>query len=216
MKLLLAALLALTAAQERGRHIYLHGESGSGRAIMAVVGEGGTPFPAAIVPCVNCHGENGRGRIEANVRPADISPATLARNATINARTRPAYTRAHLKRAIGMGIDSGRNALSPAMPRYQLTQNDASDLLDFLAVLDALPQPGITDDAIRIGVVGDDTLTAPEVRIYGRRIELVRDGANDVFVTVSSAEELTVVLELLARLGRDVTQGEFVAARERE
>lgn len=220
MKFLLAAVLVLTPAQERGKHIYFHGESQSARAIMAVVGENGTPFSAAIVPCVNCHGEDGRGRIEANVKPADITPATLARNATINARTRPAYTRSQLKRAIGMGIDSGRNALSPAMPRYQLTQEDASDLLDFLAILDRLPQPGVTDEAIRIAV--DEDLEAPSVKIYGRRIQLVRDGAKDVFARIGNTPgdiptvgDMNTLLEVLAECGRDVTRATFAKALQR-
>lgn len=184
MKLALALLLTLTPAQERGQHIYFHGESKSGRAITATVGDGGTPFSAAIVPCVNCHGEDGRGRIEANVRPADITPDALGRTATVNTRTRPAYSRSHLKRAIGMGFDSARNPLSAAMPRYALTQDDASDLLDFLAILGSLPQPGISEDAIRIGVIGDALLRAGDERIYGRRIELVHGDATNVFARI--------------------------------
>ncbi|HEV7766280.1 MAG TPA: cytochrome c [Thermoanaerobaculia bacterium] len=184
MKLALALLLALTPAQERGQHIYVHGESKSGRAITATVGDGGTPFSAAIVPCVNCHGEDGRGRIEANVRPADITPEALGRKAIVNTRTRPAYSRSHLKRAIGMGFDSARNPLSSAMPRYALTQDDASDLLDFLAILGSLSQPGVSEDAIRIGVIGDDSLRASDQRIYGRRIELVHDDDADVFARI--------------------------------
>lgn len=179
-------LLGLTPAQERGRQIYFHGESKSGRAITATVGEGGTPFSAAIVPCANCHGEEGRGRAEANVRPADITPEALARAATINGRTRAAYTRPHLKRAIGMGFDSARNPLNTAMPRYAMSQDDASDLLDFLAILGSESQPGITDDAIRIGIIGDDTLTAPDMRIYGRHIELAHDHSTDVFLRIDA------------------------------
>lgn len=188
---LLAALLAiasfgLTPAQERGLQIYLRGTSPSKHTITATVGEGGTPFSAAIVPCVNCHGEEGRGRVEANVRPADITPESLGRTSTVNGRTRPAYTRPQLKRAIGMGIDSGRNPLSAAMPRYALTQDDASDLLDFLAILGTLPQPGITDVEIRIGVIGDDALSAPDASIYGRRITLVHHATSDVFMRINA------------------------------
>ncbi|MDP9192514.1 MAG: cytochrome c [Acidobacteriota bacterium] len=186
MSFLLLALLTLTPSQERGRQIYFHGQSTSGRAITATIGEGGTPFAAAIVPCANCHGEDGRGRAEANVRPADITPEALARANTINGRTRAAYTRSHLKRAIGMGFDSARNPLNTAMPRYALSQNDANDLLDFLAILGSESQPGITDDTIRIGIIGDDTLTAPETRIYGRRIELVHDHSPDVFLRIDA------------------------------
>lgn len=187
MKFLLLAMLALTPSQERGRQIYVHGESRSGRAITATIGEGGTPFAAAIVPCTNCHGEDGRGRAESNVRPAGITPDALARAATINGRTRVAYTRPQLKRAIGMGFDSARNPLNTAMPRYAMSQNDASDLLDFLAILGSESQPGITDETIRIGMIGDDTLTAPDTRIYGRRIELVHDRSPDVFLRIDAS-----------------------------
>jgi hypothetical protein len=185
--LLALASLGLTPAQQRGLHIYLHGTSPSGRAITATVGAGGTPFPAAIVPCVNCHGEEGRGRIEANVRPADITPDSLGRAATVNGRPRPAYTRSHLKRAIGMGIDSGRNPLSAAMPRYALTQDDATDLLEFLAILGTQAPPGITDDFIRIGVVGDAGLSAPDTPLYGRRLALIHDASPDVFVRINAS-----------------------------
>jgi hypothetical protein len=186
MNFLLLAMLALTPSQERGRQIYVHGESKAGRAITATLGEGGTPFSAAIVPCTNCHGEDGRGRAESNVRPADITPDALARAATINGRTRATYTRTHLKRAIGMGFDSARNPLNTAMPRYAMSQDDASDLLDFLAILGSESQPGITDETIRIGVIGDATLTAPDTRIYGRRIELVHDRSPDVFLRIDA------------------------------
>lgn len=229
MKLALALLLALTPAQERGQHIYLHGESKSGRAISATVA-GGTPFSAAIVPCVNCHGEDGRGRIEANVRPADITPETLGRKVTVNTRVRPAYSRSHLKRAIGMGFDSARNPLSAAMPRYALTQEDASDLLDFLALLGSLSQPGVRDDAIRIGVIGDASLRASDERIYGRRIELVHDDATDVFaricitacasstiptidvpsLTASPEQQREALREYARGIGVEVSEGQLV------
>jgi hypothetical protein len=192
MKFLLLAMLALIPSQERGRQIYVHGTSKSGRAITATIGEGGTPFSAAIVPCTNCHGEAGRGRAESNVRPADITPDALARAATVNGRARAAYTRPHLKRAIGMGFDSARNPLNTAMPRYAMSQDDASDLLDFLAILGSESQPGITDDTIRIGVIGDDQLTAPDTRIYGRRIELVHDHSADVFLRIDATSNAVV------------------------
>lgn len=182
----LLLMLALTPAQERGRQIYFLGQSTSQHAITATVGEGGTPFSAAIVPCVNCHGEDGRGRVEANVRPADITPDMLSRVATINGRARAPYTPPHLKRAIGMGFDSARNSLNAAMPRYAMSQNDASDLLAFLSILGHESQPGITDDTIRIGIIGDDTLVAPDAPIYGRRIELVHDRSTDVFLRIDA------------------------------
>jgi hypothetical protein len=184
MKLFVLLLFALTPAQERGRQIYTHGTSASGRELTATIGEGGTPFSAAIVPCVNCHGEDGRGRAEANARPADITPETLARAITVNGRTRAPYTRPLLKRAIGMGFDASRNPLNAAMPRYAMTQEDAADLLEFLAMLGHETQPGLTDDLIRIAIAGDDAPVANDARVYGRRIELVGDGSPDVFARI--------------------------------
>ena len=173
-------LLGLTPSQERGFHIYLHGKSSAGREIRATLGAG-QPFSAAIVPCVNCHGEEGRGRPESNVRPATITPDALA-------RARPAYTRSLLKRAITMGIASGGRRLDAAMPHYELTQADASDLLDYLSILGSTPQPGITEDTIRIGFVGDVPPLPPLV-IYGRTVSLVPDRSPDVFLRIDASRD---------------------------
>lgn len=184
-------LLALTPSQERGQQIYLRGTSASQPPITAALGDGGVQFAAAILPCTNCHGDDGRGRVEANVRAADITPAALGRATTVNGRARAAYTPSRLKRAIAMGIDSGRNPLSSAMPRYTMTAADASDLLDYLAILGNQPQPGVTEDTIRIGVTADETLVAPPERIYGRRVVLVRDGSADVLLRIDMSTNVS-------------------------
>jgi hypothetical protein len=184
-----AALLAtvlLTSAQERGKAIYLTGESKSGRAVTAILGDDTAGIPAAIVPCANCHGEDGRGKPEGGVRPAEITPEVLARPATINGRTRPPYTRPLLKRAITMGFDSGRHELNAAMPRYRMAMQDAEDLLAYLDILGHEPQPGVTDEAIRIRVTGD-TGTLPSATIYGRKLEVVREG--EAFLAIDASAD---------------------------
>ncbi len=181
-----ALLLHASAQQERGKAIYLRGESPSHHPITAMLGRDGVAVPAAIVPCLNCHGEDGRGKPEAGVRPADITPDSLARAATLNGRTRPAYTRPLLKRAITMGFDSGRHRLGDAMPRYRLSMQDADDLLAYLERLGREPQPGVTDDALRIEVVGD-VGAPPGAEIYGRRLQFVREG--EAFFTIDASED---------------------------
>lgn len=154
-----------------GEQIYREGLSPRGTPITANVGSGDA-LPAALLPCVNCHGADGRGRSEGGVRPADISPAALARPLQNERRQRPAYDAIRLRRAITMGIDAGGQPLDLAMPRYGLSLADAQDLQTYLAQLDQRHEPGVTDQRLRIGVRGA-ALTAPAQEIYGRRVELV-------------------------------------------
>ena len=184
--------LGLTPPQERGKAIFFHGESSAGRAITAVVGTDSDAVPAAILPCANCHGEDGHGRPEGGLRPADITSESLSRVAALNGRTRPPYTRALLKRAITMGFDSGRHELNTAMPRYSMTQEDANDLLAYLELLGHEPQPGVSDDSIRIRIVGD-VGSLKGTRVYGRQIELVRDG--DAFLVIDATQDGTASVE---------------------
>lgn len=176
--------LALTPQQSRGKVIYLRGESPAGRPVSAVLGAESDAVPGAIVPCANCHGEDGNGKPEGGVRPAGITPELLARSLTLNGRTRRSYTHDLLKRAVTMGFDSSSNELNAAMPRYRMAMQDADDLLAYLAVLGHEPQPGVTGDALRIRIIGD----AGALRgtsVYGRQIEFVRDG--EAFLTVDAS-----------------------------
>lgn len=169
-----AALLALqgsAASAHGGEQIYREGVSPRGTAITANVGSGDA-VPAALLPCMNCHGADGRGRSEGGVRPADISPATLARPLQDERRQRPAYDAIKLRRAITLGIDAAGQPLDAAMPRYGLSLADAEDLQAYLARLDQRREPGVTAQRLRIGLRGA-VLTAPAQEIYGRRIELV-------------------------------------------
>lgn len=159
---------------------------------MAALGEGGTEVPAAVLPCASCHGFDGVGRPEGGVVPSDITWQALQRPAVRRDRSsRPPYDERLLIRAITMGRDSGGSPLHSAMPRYRLTREEAVALVAYLRLLGTESAPGVSDTAIRLGVVlppgegaaarrqairGVLDLTAGRAsareEIYGRRIEL--------------------------------------------
>ena len=145
-----------SAAATRGGQIYLSGTGSNGIPIETVTGEGNVTVPAAILRCVNCHGRDGRGKPEGGIYPSDIRWSELSKPyamTTMSGRERPPYSDSLLIRAITMGIDSGGNRLNVAMPKYQLTREQADDLVAYLKVLDNILDPGITEQTIKIGVI---------------------------------------------------------------
>jgi cytochrome c553 len=177
-------LAVLSASETRGQQIFTTGNSGSGRAVVARVGEDTT---ATAMACATCHGIDGRGTVEGGVRPPDI------RWETLSAR----YDAAKLKRAIAMGIAADGHRLDRVMPRYQLLQEEARDLIAFLQKLGTLHDPGIDDTSIAIGIVAssDDVrgaarAWAQEVNanggVYGRKIVL-RDAGENAFAILADS-----------------------------
>jgi len=140
----------------RGKHIYLSGTSISGAPITATLGGDDNPIPGSAFACVNCHGRNGQGRPEGGIIPSDIRWSTLTKPYELilsEGRKRGPYTEQSLKRAIALGVDSSNNALSAAMPHFQITDNDVADLIAYLKILGTDNDPGISDDRLRIGVI---------------------------------------------------------------
>lgn len=176
-------LAAGAGSRSGGEQIYQQGISPRATPLQAAVG-GGSTVPAALLPCVNCHGADGRGRREGGLRPADITPGVLGRPLRDERRSRPAYDPSRLRRAITMGLDAAGTVLDPAMPRYALSQADADDLLAFLATLDTRTGAGVDESRIRIALLGADAVGAPEEEIYGRRIELLRERRGDVALVI--------------------------------
>ena len=138
----------LSEQEQRGKRIYFTGESPSQADLVALVGPARTETPAAIVPCVNCHGVDGRGESEADlpegVAPADLRWATLAEptgDDPPNGRKRPAYDEPLLRRAITRGVDPAGNPMHTAMPRYRLTMRDSEDLIAYIRRLGSDPEP---------------------------------------------------------------------------
>lgn len=191
--LLLPTLLQASEPVERGRQIYLLGTSPSGGEIVAVMSDAGVEVPAAAVPCAGCHGRDGKGRPEGGVAPSDLTWGALTRPYGVThpgGRKHPPYDPRLLKRAIAMGIDPAGQALHVAMPRYRMSLRDMEDLAAYLRQLGTGADPGVSDKAVRVGVVlppagplsgmGEAVRAALTARfeaanrdggIYGRRIE---------------------------------------------
>ncbi|MEW5854070.1 MAG: c-type cytochrome [Myxococcota bacterium] len=183
--LLLGCTPPIAGVGERGQHIFLRGESLSGGEVVAAVSANGVAVPASVLPCVGCHGRNGKGRPEGGVAPADITWSALTRPYAIttpSGRKRPAYTEELLRRAITEGVDPAGNVLLDAMPRYRMSSEDLADLVAFITQPPATP--GVTSARVVVGLVGgggdtEDVLRAyfAEVNagggIYRRHLELV-------------------------------------------
>jgi ABC-type branched-subunit amino acid transport system substrate-binding protein len=147
----------LTPAEQRGRQIYLRGESPSGRPITAVIGQGETTeIPATALACGSCHGPEGRGVAEGTIVPADIrwsALKTILLRPEGRGRRRLRYDDALLARAIRKGRDPGDEPLSPIMPRFRLDDRDLADLTAYLHRLGDEPQPGLTADTLTIATL---------------------------------------------------------------
>jgi ABC-type branched-subunit amino acid transport system substrate-binding protein len=151
-----AAQDGLTEPQARGKQLYTTGVPADGREVIAVLGEGGTQVPASALPCVGCHGRRGSGNAEGGLAPSNVQWEILTRSygGTGSAgREYPPYAESSFKRAVGMGLDSGGTPLHSAMPRYRLTQEEASDLVAYLKVISSELDPGVSARALKVGVV---------------------------------------------------------------
>lgn len=151
-----AAAGELTPSQQRGKEIYVRGTTADGAEITALMGDDLIEVPATALPCVNCHGADGRGRPEGGVTPTEVTWEAMTRPYGVKAptgREAPPYDRATVKRAIALGIDSGGNELHIAMPRYRMAREEMEALVDYLEVLSADRDPGITDQELTLGLV---------------------------------------------------------------
>lgn len=154
------AAAELTPEEERGQVIYVKGESRSGAEIVALMGEMRTEVPAAVVPCVSCHGADGHGLAEAEVHPPDLIWAGLTEpHEHPGGRRHPPYDEELLKRAITKGIDPAGNRLHLAMPRYRLTLRDTADLIAYIRRLGEDPDPGAGEPLDQVAIT-----TQPETR----------------------------------------------------
>jgi ABC-type branched-subunit amino acid transport system substrate-binding protein len=224
------------SAAERGRRIYRTGASPSGRPISAQYGEPATVVAASLLVCANCHGDDGLGRPEGGIEPTDIAWGSLTRPYAVTTgegRRRPPYTEETLRRAITLGFDPGGATLARAMPRYQLAREDLDDLVAYLTTLGTDRDPGVADDAIRIGVllaagplassVGEPVRQAlsafferinEQGGIYGRRIELSFADAEAGLRPFAAAPDREAVFALLSPFAADMEEPLARAAAE--
>lgn len=143
--------ISLTQAESIGRRIYQKGMGIS--AVEVNFAASGTRARGSDYPCISCHGEAGKGGREAGVEIADISSAALAARLATARGTTSSNASDHLLAAITEGMNPYGGSLHAAMPRYQFSKADMSNLLAYLKRLGNEPIPGVTDKEIRIGMV---------------------------------------------------------------
>jgi len=109
----------LSAAEARGKHIYTHGESLSSRIITASVALSEAPATASILPCVQCHGVDGRG-----INSPDINWDILIAPGGHEhpQRRHGTFDAASVAQAIVGGVDPAGNDLEATMPRYTMSE----------------------------------------------------------------------------------------------
>ena len=191
----LSHAVELSDQELRGRQIYRQGESHSGAPITALVARGATPITAALLPCSGCHGEDGKGRPEGGVKPADITWKTLTASYGHEhdyGRSHQAFDEMSLARSVLLGRDPAGNELDMAMPRYSMSESDMRDLAAYIKKIEMDLDPGLDEERILLGTllplegplqsvgqsmksVLDSYFTDINASggIHGRRIELV-------------------------------------------
>ncbi|MCQ1534755.1 cytochrome c [Methanosarcina sp. KYL-1] len=90
--------------------------------------------------CVNCHGTDGKGGFPVMMGfavPSDIRYETLTseEHEEEGEEEHPPYTDETIKRAIREGIDPAGEPLDLTMPRWDMSDSDLNDLLEYLKTL---------------------------------------------------------------------------------
>jgi mono/diheme cytochrome c family protein len=112
---------------------------------MSGIGVNGQPLSRAggygmmmVSGCASCHSVNGHGLRTMMFTTPNITYANLTDPAGMlnpDGSRGPTYTDDQIRRAATQGIDAAGDALSTGMPRWQLSDQDWSDLLLFLKTL---------------------------------------------------------------------------------
>ncbi len=172
-----ALALELSPEESAGRRIYRDGVGSANGEISARVGAADNLVPAAVMPCANCHGADGRGRPEGGVRPPDITWRRLSLpygQAQANGRSHGPYDEGALARAVSEGRDPAGNRLDPAMPRFVMSLRDMANLTAYLKRLEDDRDPGVQEAELRLGTLLPSEGPLAEL---GHTVEAVLRGA---------------------------------------
>lgn len=122
--------------QSNGERIYYTGYNDQGQRISTTLGpmwlymHGGS--------CVDCHGMNGRGGVPVMMGetiPSDITYEALTEAEHEGGEEHPPFTDETIKIAIRDGLNPAGEPLDPTMPRWQMSDIDLDDLLEYLKTL---------------------------------------------------------------------------------
>jgi ABC-type branched-subunit amino acid transport system substrate-binding protein len=147
----------LTPQEKRGKAFYLRGESASGQAITAMVGD--IDVPASTITCAGCHGMRGEGKTEGGVTAGSLTWSFLTKpygHADEGGRKHPAFSETSFVRMLTSGLDPAGNKLAVAMPTYRMPQEDMANLIAYLKRIETDTDPGVTDTSIVLGTVLPD------------------------------------------------------------
>jgi len=175
----------LTAAEARGRDIYMTGtspSSPSGAEITALLGANDLELPGEAARCGSCHGHDGTGRPEGGVLPSNITWAHTTRSyghIHDGGVEHPPFDETSLVRYLRTGTFPGGAAGDPSMPRYRIADEDARDLVAFLRRLGSLPDPGVGEQTLRLGTLVPLGAQAGGLGEIGRAIVEVLEAAFD-------------------------------------
>ncbi|HSK30221.1 MAG TPA: ABC transporter substrate-binding protein [Candidatus Limnocylindria bacterium] len=217
-----AAYAQLTPSERRGKQIYLHGESPSGKEITAILGD--FDVPASTMSCAGCHGLRGEGKTEGGVSAGNLTWTNLLKpygHTHPSGRKHGAFNEASFIRAVVNGLDSDGNELLVAMPRYKLSPEDMADLIAYLKRIETDRDPGLSETTITVGTIlpkdgalaeigraMNDVLAAyfanvnDKGGIYNRRLELQTIAAGaDAATTAANAKARIQNGELFAIVG---------------
>lgn len=131
-----------------GERIYLTGTSANGPISYSGGDFGGMMGGQSMMgnsqlACVDCHGPEGRGggalMHMAQVNAPDIRWSTLTEaeagehgDEAEHGMEHPPYDEASFKRAVTQSVDPGGDTLDPLMPRWQMSDQDLTDLIAYL------------------------------------------------------------------------------------
>ncbi|QSQ15780.1 ABC transporter substrate-binding protein [Myxococcus landrumensis] len=151
-----APLPADPKVAKQGRALFQRGKSVRGTPLTGFLAPERVELSGEVAACARCHGPSGRGSAEGGVAVPDISPGALGHSRTkavgeLEDRSRPAYTRDALLRAITEGLSSSGRTLGVTMPRYVLSPTEQDELLAYLEQLGEHPDPGISPTSLTVG-----------------------------------------------------------------
>jgi hypothetical protein len=162
--------IASNAEVELGRRIYMEGilpsgEPLKGKRLDSVQVEG------AAAACETCHRHSGMGSLEGNIvvtpitgrflfatddnRPIALVDQRAPKNVT---RAHEPYTEASFTKVLHEGVNIGGRALSPLMPKYDLSESEMKAVMAYLRQLSAELSPGVGDDTLHFA-----TIVTPDV-----------------------------------------------------
>jgi len=130
---------AVEAARETdlGRSIYEKGIGRDGRDISAVV-HGSVRLSGAAIACGGCHGGHGRGGGEAFIQAPDIRWLSLSKPypARRIGSAEASYDEIGFARVLRSGLTAVGRPLDPAMPRFDLADDEIRSLIAYLRIID--------------------------------------------------------------------------------